>query len=144
MTGDSGGDSGVAGVGRPGGRFWALASPESSDDEVETISPFSASGSPSYAASPTTIKESSSRVVKRFVKRRNQQEAARVLFHSPLEVCSLPAVSSPSPSSPSRPSLKIPVLSPSTFLLQNFNASEWIRVFRRNNRASRRCISGTV
>jgi hypothetical protein len=30
------------------------------------------------------------------------------------------------------------------FLLQNFNASEWIRVYRRNKWASRRCITGNA
>jgi hypothetical protein len=61
-----------------------------------------------------------------------------------LKVWSSPVVSSPSSSSTSKPPLKIPVLSPSTFLLQNFNASEWIRDYRKNNRASRKCISGNA
>jgi hypothetical protein len=65
----------------------------SSDDEAEMISPLSSSDRPSYVKSPTTLKESSSRILKRIVKRRNQQEAARLLFHSLLRVWSSPVVS---------------------------------------------------
>jgi hypothetical protein len=127
--GDSEGDlGGTSTTPFVGGKFWALGSLVGDDDGV-VGSPISSSSEAFWSGSPDRSGPSSSRRAdKRIEKRRLQREAARILVDSSLEVCV------PSPSRRSLVDLRIPVLPPSTFLLESFDAKEWIRVQRIKNK----------
>jgi hypothetical protein len=121
----------VAGIGRIGGKFWALLK---EDEGVEAATPedtrfSSAYLQPSPASSEINL-QGSSRGEKRLQKRFNQRRAAWELDKSSIEVnFKLSSVSSP------RRRQKLPVLEPSVFRLDSIDAAEWIRVHRKKDEA---------
>lgn len=146
-------------MGRSNGRFWAI-SPESdceSDGESsESDSSSIASGSTSWehcltpeSARSIALKEKSSDLSRREAKRRRKrfQMQTRMQVRSEIDLNSLICSKSTSGSgaSPARASVKPreAVLSPSSFLLENFNAEEWVLVRRRRRRASISAASST-
>jgi hypothetical protein len=113
-----------------GGRFWCL----SEEDEAEGLEePLPQSPAAYRESSPEISSVPSARYVKRMYHRAQQRRAALLLSVLPCRS----GASSPdfSPqlrgSSPSEKSLKIPVLEPTVFSLQEFDATEWVKVFRR-------------
>jgi hypothetical protein len=125
------------------GRFWALAQGSDADDTdeddgEELVSP--AIGPLAYLCR-TPVEEAcglaeaaTSAIRRREEKRRRQREAAQILRSG--ENPSL--LDNGVMSSVSRCEMKkqaLPVLSPTTFALEKFDAAEWISVYRRKRRA---------
>jgi hypothetical protein len=122
-------------LGEPLGRFWAIASDSDDEDDVSggsPPSPLSARASAYLCRSPEPVScdlpfESSAALKKKEQKRRLQREMARMV-----QGMDSPVFSSPSRSTgTSTPKKKLPVLSPSTFLLDFFDAEEWVLVQRK-------------
>jgi hypothetical protein len=115
-----------------GGRFWVLADVRS--DEEEENSPITDQSWARRYVSNSDLSDcvpSSARRLRRDRKRRMQRWAAKELAVSPSAVRS---PSSPEEMIRQSPGKKLPVLEPSTFILEEFNASEWITVFRRERK----------
>jgi hypothetical protein len=115
-----------------GGHFWVLADVRS--DEEEENSPISDQSWARRYVSNSYLSDcvsSSARRLRRDCKRRMQRWAAKELAISPSAVRS---PSSPEERMRQSPGKKLPVLEPSTFILEEFNASEWITVFRRERK----------
>jgi hypothetical protein len=112
-----------------GGRFWVLADARSNEEEED--SPISDQSKALRYVSNSDLSDCaplSARRLRRDHKRRMLRWAAKELAVSPS--------AARSPSSPEKmmrqsPRKKFPVLVPSTFLLEEFNANEWITVFCR-------------
>jgi hypothetical protein len=114
-----------------GGHFWVLADARS--DEEEEDSPIADQSKALMYVSNSDLSDcapSSARRLRRD-RKRMQRWAAKELAISPSVARS--------PSSPEKmmrhsPGKKLPVLEPSTFLLEEFNANEWITVFHRERK----------
>jgi hypothetical protein len=108
-----------------GGRFWALSDLEEEEEELplpEKSSIYLSSGT--YSES---LSSGSARMEKRLEKRRIQRIAALELDPSSFQIKNS-VLSSPMPV---KRKLKLPVLEPSVFVLESFNAEEWVRIHRR-------------
>jgi hypothetical protein len=114
-----------------GGRFWVLADARSDEEEEDSLIA-DRSKARRYVSNSdvSNCSPSSARRLRRDRKRRMQRWAAKELAVSPSVARSR---SSPEKMRQS-PGKKLPVLEPSTFLLEEFNANEWIAVFRRERK----------
>ncbi|KAM0834757.1 hypothetical protein ACQ4PT_063373 [Festuca glaucescens] len=141
-TGDTPGDvQGHAGD-QAAGRFWASTTSESGgEDDSETLSLISPS---KYQVSPQSvaISRSASRATKRMEKRRKQQQAvmAWAAAISPMVSPNPVFVQGLAGSSPN--SHRLPVLEPPVFVLENFDAEEWITVQRKSRRDAMKRMPG--
>jgi hypothetical protein len=132
-----------------GGRFWAIASSTGDEDGLSVVdsdeSPELLSRSLSYldrAPSPVRCDLSADSVKaldRREKKKKMQREMARILDEgmSPFSThgclsnaAGRPELREKKPES----TLKLPALSPTTFLLDSFNAADWIAVTRRRRK----------
>jgi hypothetical protein len=91
-------------------------------------------------ASPEIRPRSSSRYVKRILSRKLQRQAALDLNLRDDLDSQVQDVMPMTRMSPVK-SLILPVIEPSTFLLQNFSLAEWVTIQRHKKRIAHRCIS---
>ncbi|KAM0837823.1 hypothetical protein ACQ4PT_061373 [Festuca glaucescens] len=133
--GDSQGDSQGRLPSPIGGKFWVLSSDEDAVDEVNSMG----EPPPEYGgSSPEPSPSLSSRYAKRIRNRLLQREAALKLSvdlssdQSGYSLDQLDQIRLTKPSrSPLVKILKVPVLEPTVFLLDDFNAKDWVRVVRK-------------
>ncbi|KAM0821614.1 hypothetical protein ACQ4PT_072068 [Festuca glaucescens] len=126
------------------GKFWCLS--DEDDDGSMEGSPKSKSPVGYRRLSPEDRVSPSARYVKRMQYRALQRQAALVLLSSPVPSVVSPSLRQPvSPVlrslSPQGSDLKLPVLEPTVFHLDSFNAQEWVMVVRKKNvRQARRAL----
>jgi hypothetical protein len=138
-------------LGATGGRFWSLSSGEDSEDGDEgrdedlpveiSLEALSAYCKTPNAESCTLPSSTSSAVRRREQKRLRQRAAAmQLLSGTPDSLRSTGSPCSKFTPMTRKVQFQTPILSPTTFMLESFDASEWVMVQRRQrkNRLCRR------